>query len=62
MTLPHVIRIEGIRVDPFEARVEGFVVSRRSDGSVSRRRRSIPCDPVWTSAEGEVALRRLGAA
>lgn len=56
MTDPHVIRIEAVRVDPLEARAEGVVVRREADGLVSRRRISIPGDPVWTTGQAEAAL------
>lgn len=56
MTEPHVIRIERIRVDPFEARAEGVVVRREGDGKVTRRVLSVPGDPAWTSAQAETAL------
>lgn len=57
MTEPHVIRVEGVRVDPLKGRAEGMVVRREADGAVTRCKQSVPGDPCWTSDEAEEALR-----
>ena len=56
MTLPHIIRVERIRVDPVAARAEGIVIRREANGGVTRQTLSVPGNPVWTSTQAEAAL------
>jgi hypothetical protein len=58
MTRRRVIRIEGIRFDPLDARFEGVAVLRGPDGGLTRRRLRAPGDPAWSHCHAARALGR----
>jgi hypothetical protein len=62
MTDPRLIRIEGIRYDPLDARYRGTAVSRDVNGLLVRRRLSAPGDPSWTYGRAVKTLTRQALA
>lgn len=58
MPTPRLIRIEGVRFDWLSEAYVATAVRREANGTLSRRRLSLPGDPIWDHGRATRALER----